>query len=205
MAESRPKRERKVSVKFRESSSGDSPTLGEEDSYVWSGGWQTGAGGDRLATSSATSAGGKGKKRFTSYDDESDSDEADNVDEGELDELASDYEEQVERKRRKLEAKAGGAGTRNGGRASGGGGGVRKKRDPAAERERELALIAKDQDELDKDPTRFKVGEAVIARFPNYSYWPAVVLDARMAPPKTQGRREKGSYLVKSIPTGGDQ
>ena len=74
-----------------------------------------------------------------------------------------------------------------------------------AERARRLALLAKEEAELAQDPKRFKVGQAVIARFPNYSYWPAMVLDPLTAPPKTQGTRVKGAYLVKSIPTGADQ
>lgn len=172
----RPKRERKSSVKVRESSAGD-----ERDN-------------DARAKASSN-----GKKRFTSYDDPSDSDGL--ADDAELDELASDYEEQLERKRRRLEGlQSDGSSSRRGS-----GGGNRKPRDPAADRERQLAIIAKEEAELAKDPKRFKVGEAVIARFPNYSYWPAIVLDATTAPPKTQGKREKGSYLVKSIPTGGDQ
>jgi hypothetical protein len=44
-------------------------------------------------------------------------------------------------------------------------------------------------------PVGFKVGQAVIARFPNYSYWPAMVLDPLTAPPKTQGMCEFGFLL----------
>ncbi|KAM0748608.1 hypothetical protein T439DRAFT_68587 [Meredithblackwellia eburnea MCA 4105] len=56
---------------------------------------------------------------------------------------------------------------------------------------------------------RFRPGTAVMARFPNYHYWPSIVLDPRnegdlpegVVP---QGTWERGSYLVKAIPTGGD-
>lgn len=176
--ETRPKRERKISVKIRDASTsngGDSPP-------------------DEVAQSSSY----KGKKRFTSYDEPSESDH----DDGELDELASDYEEQLERKRRKLDASGG-----SGSDASSKKQRPRTKtpRDPAAEKAHRLALLAKEEAELAQDPKRFKVGQAVIARFPNYSYWPAMVLDPLTAPPKTQGTRVKGAYLVKSIPTGADQ
>ena len=178
--EPRPKTERKISVKIRDAlaNGGDSPP-------------------DEFAPSSSSH---KGKKRFTSYDELSESDH----DDGELDELASDYEEQLERKRRKLDA--------NGGGGSGSDASKKQRprtkatpRDPAAEKAHRLALLAQEEAELAQDPKRFKVGQAVIARFPNYSYWPAMVLDPLTAPPKTQGTRVKGAYLVKSIPTGADQ
>lgn len=177
--EPRPKTERKISVKIRDAlaNGGDSPP-------------------DEFAPSSSSH---KGKKRFTSYDELSESDH----DDGELDELASDYEEQLERKRRKLDA--------NGGGGSGSDASKKQRprtkatpRDPAAEKAHRLALLAQEEAELAQDPKRFKVGQAVIARFPNYSYWPAMVLDPLTAPPKTQGTRVKGAYLVKSIPTGAD-
>lgn len=57
---------------------------------------------------------------------------------------------------------------------------------------------------------RYQPGEAVMAKFPNYSWWPAVIVDpdSDVAPPKglgvVQGTWEEGSYMVKAIPTGGD-
>ncbi|GAA6018461.1 hypothetical protein JCM11491_007006 [Sporobolomyces phaffii] len=41
-------------------------------------------------------------------------------------------------------------------------------------------------------------------RFPNYSWWPAVILDPATAPAETQGNKTRDAYLVKSIPTGAD-
>ncbi|GAA5992999.1 hypothetical protein JCM10908_000790 [Rhodotorula pacifica] len=182
-SETRPKRERKPSLQLRESSIGESPPLLEGEQVL--------AGGSAAAPAQTS------KKRFTSYEEPSGSDAGMNDDDAELDELASDYEEQLERKRRKVAAGDNGNGS---GKKR-----PRKPRDSAAvERERQRALIAKEEAELAKDPKRFKVGQAVIARFPNYSYWPAMVLDPLTAPPKTQGTRVKGSYLVKSIPTGAD-
>ncbi|BGP19722.1 hypothetical protein JCM10213v2_007839 [Rhodosporidiobolus nylandii] len=90
--------------------------------------------------------------------------------EEEIDELASDYEEQ-------LAARSASATSTPG---------------PAAAAE-----------EVEEEG-RFKVGEPAMVRFPNYSWFPAVVLDPRTAPPKTQGKRVKGAYLVKSIPSGAD-
>ncbi|GAA5977962.1 hypothetical protein JCM5350_006281 [Sporobolomyces pararoseus] len=49
-----------------------------------------------------------------------------------------------------------------------------------------------------------KFGQTIFAKFPNYNWWPAVVLDPSTAPPHTQGTRTTKSYLVKSIPTGAD-
>ncbi|GAA5906112.1 hypothetical protein JCM5296_001050 [Sporobolomyces johnsonii] len=53
-------------------------------------------------------------------------------------------------------------------------------------------------------PKRFRTGAAVMAKFPNYGWWIAGVLDPATAPSTTQGKRVKGAYLVKSVPTGAD-
>ncbi|GAA5962157.1 hypothetical protein JCM3765_003878 [Sporobolomyces pararoseus] len=49
-----------------------------------------------------------------------------------------------------------------------------------------------------------KFGQTIFAKFPNYNWWPAVILDPSTAPPNSQGTRTTNSYLVKSIPTGAD-
>ncbi|GAA5844907.1 hypothetical protein JCM11251_004666 [Rhodosporidiobolus azoricus] len=91
----------------------------------------------------------------------------------EIDELASDYEDQV----------------------------------AAREARRSLSVSVKEEQEEEpeeEDATRFKVGTAVMAKFPNYNFFPSAILDPRSAPPSTQGKRVKGAYLVKSIPSGAD-
>lgn len=41
--------------------------------------------------------------------------------------------------------------------------------------------------------------------YPNYTWWPSIILDPSTAPPETQGKRVGSqSFLVKSIPTGAD-
>ncbi|GAA5860870.1 hypothetical protein JCM8547_003874 [Rhodosporidiobolus lusitaniae] len=80
--------------------------------------------------------------------------------------------------------------------------------------EEEIDELASDYEE-EKEPTpvaareeeeegRFPVGSTVLSKFPNYHFFPSVVLDPRTAPSNTQGKRVKGAYLVKSIPTGAD-
>ncbi|KAL8291243.1 hypothetical protein RQP46_002221 [Phenoliferia psychrophenolica] len=58
----------------------------------------------------------------------------------------------------------------------------------------------------DAEGPQFEHGEAVLARFPNYSWWPSVIVDPEDAPDdgSVQGVRTEGSYMVKAIPTGGD-
>ncbi|GAA5920279.1 hypothetical protein JCM6882_006534 [Rhodosporidiobolus microsporus] len=91
-------------------------------------------------------------------------------DDEEIDELASDYEEQV-----------------------------------AARNGRSVSLAeAVEEESAVGDETRLPVGSAVMAKFPNYNFFPSVVLDPRTAPASTQGKRVKGAYLVKSIPSGAD-
>ncbi|GAA5904804.1 uncharacterized protein JCM6883_003913 [Sporobolomyces salmoneus] len=51
---------------------------------------------------------------------------------------------------------------------------------------------------------RWKIGQTVFFKFPNYSWWPAIILDPSTAPPDAQGTRTRDCYLVKSIPTGAD-
>ncbi|GAA6018316.1 hypothetical protein JCM10207_000802 [Rhodosporidiobolus poonsookiae] len=50
----------------------------------------------------------------------------------------------------------------------------------------------------------FAIGAAVMAKYPNYNWWPSIVCDPRVVPASTQGKRHRDSYLVKSIPSGGD-
>ncbi|GAA6039946.1 hypothetical protein JCM8097_002634 [Rhodosporidiobolus ruineniae] len=69
---------------------------------------------------------------------------------------------------------------------------------------RSVSVEQKQVQEEEEGDDRFKVGEAVMARFPNYGPFPSLVLDPRDPPPNTQGKRIKGSYLVKSIPAGAD-
>lgn len=84
----------------------------------------------------------------------------------------------------------------------------------------------RDQSSSDDDDGRFPIGSPVMAKFPNYSWWPAIVgsecwsspsdgaltslrssqILSPSSPPKwTQGSRKADSFLIKSIPTGGDQ
>ncbi|GAA5985610.1 hypothetical protein JCM11641_004990 [Rhodosporidiobolus odoratus] len=92
----------------------------------------------------------------------------------------------------------------------------RKKPPVAATEEEEIDELASDfedenggKDEVEgevegESESRFKPGEAVLAKYPNYSFFPSVVLEPSTAPPTTQGKRVKGAYLVKSIPSGAD-
>ncbi|GAA6055829.1 hypothetical protein JCM3770_004780 [Rhodotorula araucariae] len=67
---------------------------------------------------------------------------------------------------------------------------------------RERQLTRERSEELNKN--RFAIGSCVMVKFPNYSWFPAIVLDPKTAPVETQGKRVKGAYLVKSIPSGAD-
>ncbi|GAA5940582.1 hypothetical protein JCM3775_004734 [Rhodotorula graminis] len=136
----------------------------ESDDDEWDDAASSGAGkGRRAKRRSSVGLGGAAKKR------RGDTLEGVDDDEDEVDELASDYEEQVERK-----AKA------------------ERERQKSREREEEA------------NRNRFAVQSCVMVKFPNYSWFPAVVLDPATAPPETQGKRVKSAYLVKSIPSGGD-
>ncbi|GAA5900803.1 hypothetical protein JCM8208_004615 [Rhodotorula glutinis] len=137
----------------------------ESDDDEWDGASSTGGvmGRRGKRRSSVGLGGGAAKKR------RGDSLEGVEDDEDEVDELASDYEEQVERK-------------------------VKAERERQKSRERE--------EEANRN--RFAIHSTVMVKFPNYSWFPAVVLDPATAPPETQGKRVKSAYLVKSIPSGGD-
>ncbi|GAA6001625.1 uncharacterized protein JCM10292_004965 [Rhodotorula paludigena] len=159
----RPSRKRKAPLRLTFEQSSD-PLEGDGDGedVEW--------GGSRGGRRKSAAGGGK-RKRFGGFDDEDDEDGSGGGagDEDELDELASDYEEQVAR---------------------------RQKAQKAREVERERS------EELNRD--RFAVGSAVMCKFPNYSWFPAIILDPQTAPSTVQGKRVKGAYLVKSIPSGAD-
>ncbi|GAA5839265.1 hypothetical protein JCM9279_002646 [Rhodotorula babjevae] len=137
----------------------------ESDDDEWDGASSAGGAKGRRGKrrSSVGLGGGAAKKRRAEPLEEVEDDDS------EVDELASDYEEQVERKLK-------------------------------AERERQKSR----EREEEANRNRFAVGTCVLVKFPNYSWFPAVVLDPATAPPETQGKRVKSAYLVKSIPSGGD-
>ncbi|BGP27357.1 DEAH boxpolypeptide 36 [Rhodotorula toruloides] len=183
----RPQRKRKVPLRLQDETE---DARGEYDSWEegWGGYLEDGAGAEKK----------KRRRTFSGFDDPSDDDEDFDdaeLDVEELDELGSDYEEEVARKKaKKAKAANGAGGAGRGGRKRGSlaGGGL-------AEQEQ-----AEEDERLLNDPDRFKIGQAVMAKFPNYNFWPSVVLDHRIPPPGTQGKRTPGAYLVKSVPTGGD-
>lgn len=111
----------------------------------------------------------KRRRTFSGFDDPSDEDDDFDdaeLDVEELDELGSDYEEQVARKKAK---KAKGA---NGGAGSGRPGRKRGSLAGSGLTEQEQA---EEDERLLNDPDRFKIGQAVMAKFPNYNFWPSVV------------------------------
>ncbi|GAA6060414.1 hypothetical protein JCM10212_002182 [Sporobolomyces blumeae] len=103
----------------------------------------------------------------------------------------------------------GGSSTRRKRKSSVGGGGERGARGPADDEMEEIDELASDPEVEDPRATgtavkRWKVGETAFVRFPNYGWWISAILDPATAPPTTQGKRVRGAYLAKSIPTGAD-
>ncbi|BGP43156.1 hypothetical protein JCM10449v2_007180 [Rhodotorula kratochvilovae] len=173
-AAERPARKRKVPLKlmFEQGEEGEEDWDEEDGEY----GAKPAAGakgrrGKRRSSVAPAGDGARAKKgRFSGFDDdEEEAGGADGAEDEEVDELASDYEEQMEKK---------------------------------AKAARERQLSRERSEELNKN--RFAVGSCVMVKFPNYSWFPAIILDPKSAPSETQGKRVKGAYLVKSIPSGAD-
>lgn len=154
----RPQRKRKVPLRLQ----GESEDLGGEyDS--WEEGW-----GSYLEERGGVEKKKKRRRTFSGFDDPSDDD--DDFDETEpeveeFDELGSDYEEQLARKKAKKAKTAAGGGGGRGGRKRGSlaGNGLTEQEQ------------AEEDERLLNDPDRFKIGQAVMAKFPNYNFWPSVV------------------------------